>query len=552
MKKITISQRIIFLSSILTILAGVITFVSYRGINQVSETYQGILENNTKKQLITQDIFLQFREARINALLSVADGASDLTKTTSMSNIDKAIEQVKVLLTEYEKTPFSNEEQIIYQTVKKDWNAYRDILEKIKNYHASKIDDKPLLYSIVHGECPKAADKLKTAFNELVDHHHKSINQSKIIANDQYSHATKFSLTLAISAIFFGLIVTFLTNRFTKKALSQVVNKVTEVTGKLNSASSELSSSSQQLATSAQQQASSTEEISSNLEEVTGMVGSTIKQADETVRLSKEISKLVDSGSESMELLEKSVAEIAESNQKVEKLVALIEEIGKKTEIIDEIVFQTRLLSFNASVEAERAGEHGRGFAVVAQEVGNLAQMSGKSAYEISEIVKKSVKEAEEVAAVNKSKVIQGVESSKQTSSKLKSIHQVAKEINSAVVEVLRAAEEQNVGIKQINTNVQLISQSTQENASSAESMYVGSQVLTDQSKSLEKSVEELQVLVHGEAEHIEKQESVKVVPHNVIEISKSPVKTSGTKPSLKQAIGQNFHNEDDDHWDKL
>ena len=552
MKKVTISQRIIFLSSILTILAGLISFVSYKGIRDVTATYQEILENSTTKQLITQNIFLSFRDARINALLSVADGASEITKSTSITNIDHAIKEVSSLIGLYEMRPMTEDEKVLFNTVKLNWAEYKDILEKIKNYHITKTENKVLLYSIVHGECPKAADKLKLSFNVLVNFHNKNIDESKNKASTQYQDTLSFTLTLASVAILFGVIVTLLISRFTKNALAQVVSKVTEVTEKLNSASSELSSSSQQLATSAQQQASSTEEISSNLEEITGMVGSTIKQADESVKLSKEISKLVDSGNESMEALERSVAEIADSNQKVEKLVSLIEEIGKKTEIIDEIVFQTRLLSFNASVEAERAGEHGRGFAVVAQEVGNLAQMSGKSAFEIGEIVKKSIKEAEEVASLNRSKVISGVESSKQTSSKLKSIQNVAKEINTAVIEVLRASEEQNVGIKQINTNVQLISQSTQENASSAESMYVGSQVLKDQGNNLEKSVCDLQNLVYGKSFKIRNSNENEQVQNLKNRSQKHSSVIVKNQKIVKSAIGQNFHNEEDDHWDKL
>ncbi|NCQ16281.1 chemotaxis protein, partial [Candidatus Falkowbacteria bacterium] len=74
-----------------------------------------------------------------------------------------------------------------------------------------------------------------------------------------------------------------------------------------------------------------------------------------------------------------SMDRISESNQDIASLVFAIEEIAEKTKIIDDIVFQTKILSFNASVEAERAGEFGRGFSVVAQEVSNLAKMSGRA-----------------------------------------------------------------------------------------------------------------------------------------------------------------------------
>ncbi len=58
--------------------------------------------------------------------------------------------------------------------------------------------------------------------------------------------------------------------------------------------------------------------------------------------------------------------------------------------MINSIVFKTQMLSFNASIEAARAGAQGKGFAVVAAEVGRLADLSGKAASEISELLQSS------------------------------------------------------------------------------------------------------------------------------------------------------------------
>ena len=56
--------------------------------------------------------------------------------------------------------------------------------------------------------------------------------------------------------------------------------------------------------------------------------------------------------------------------------------------MIEEIVLATKLLSFNASLEAERAGEHGRGFMVVAGEVGKLSKSTNSSLEEIETVAK--------------------------------------------------------------------------------------------------------------------------------------------------------------------
>ncbi len=98
-----------------------------------------------------------------------------------------------------------------------------------------------------------------------------------------------------------------------------------------------------------------------------------------------------------------SSAQVNASNAGLEKILSLVKSIGDKTQIINEIVFQTKLLSFNASVEAARAGEHGNGFSVVASEIGKLARMSGSAALEISDLLKNGSAQIETIIAESRS-----------------------------------------------------------------------------------------------------------------------------------------------------
>src|SRR6056297_538175 len=68
---------------------------------------------------------------------------------------------------------------------------------------------------------------------------------------------------------------------------------------------------------------------------------------------------------------------LEDSISSLEDIKGIVEQIKKKTAVINDIVFETQLTSFNASIEAARAGQHGKGFAVVAEEVGKLARLSG-------------------------------------------------------------------------------------------------------------------------------------------------------------------------------
>ena len=86
-----------------------------------------------------------------------------------------------------------------------------------------------------------------------------------------------------------------------------------------------------------------------------------------------------------------------------DKKTESMEEINEQTSsiadaitVIDQIAFQTNILSLNAAVEAATAGEAGKGFAVVAQEVRNLASRSAEAAREIKALVENANSKADE------------------------------------------------------------------------------------------------------------------------------------------------------------
>lgn len=103
--------------------------------------------------------------------------------------------------------------------------------------------------------------------------------------------------------------------------------------------------------------------------------------------------------------LESGISNLLEESRSLETVSSSFKVIFDKIKLIDEIVFQTKLLSFNASVEAERAGEAGRGFSVVAQEVGKLALMSGESSKEINSLIGSSQKTSDVLINAIQSKV---------------------------------------------------------------------------------------------------------------------------------------------------
>jgi len=131
--------------------------------------------------------------------------------------------------------------------------------------------------------------------------------------------------------------------------------------------------------------------------------------------------------------------------------------INDAISVIDQIAFQTNILSLNAAVEAATAGEAGKGFAVVAQEVRNLASRSAQAAAEIKSIVEKANAKALEGKSIS-DKMIEGYghlnENISNTIELIKNVEQ--------------ASKEQQIGIQKINSTINSLDDQTKQNASIA------------------------------------------------------------------------------------
>ena len=376
------------------------------------------------------------------------------------------------------------------------------------------------------------------------------------------NHLSYFVLAMVVFSIIIISILGVVIGNYISSPISKASTNLSKYTDVIRTSSKDLSNSSNMLSGLAASQASSITETAASLEEVSAMVKNNSEQSELSVSHAKEVFDLASRGTDSIHRMQAAIDTILQSNEEIKKLVEIISQIGEKTEIIDEIVFQTKLLSFNASVEAERAGEHGRGFAVVAQEVSNLALTSGKASAEIASIVKSSISDAKKITDDNQKKVEVGVEITNEAAKILSTIESAAKELKEQASQISSASKEQASGVDQINVAITQLDNDTQQNTQAAGNNADAASKLQGVVTEIEKTISFLASFV-GNATVAQHTASTKLPPNNkqgVYEIKEFRNKKANQanvvshQEPLSKAVGQDHHagSSSDDGWESI
>ena len=203
----------------------------------------------------------------------------------------------------------------------------------------------------------------------------------------------------------------------------------------------------QLLSTSSNEAAAALEQTAAALEEITSNISNNTHNVVCMSNYANELSQSANSGAK---LAGETTLSMDEINIQV---MAITEAIS----VIDQIAFQTNILSLNAAVEAATAGEAGKGFAVVAAEVRSLASRSADAAKEIKTLVENATQKANH-GKVIADEMIHGYQTLNENINKTLEL----------IKDVEMASKEQSSGIEQINHAVAQLDQQTQQNASIA------------------------------------------------------------------------------------
>ncbi len=242
---------------------------------------------------------------------------------------------------------------------------------------------------------------------------------------------------------------------------------------KVNSGVSSLAGGARVLAENSNSEADTIKEIYSLVSSINDKVSENAELTGEMKRLSGKAVLNVAHGTESMEKLSVAIADIRRASQEIQSMAKLI----------DDIAFQTNILSLNAAVEAARAGAAGKGFAVVADEVRNLATKSAEAAGNAVQLVDQSA------AAVET-----GVQLNAMVCTYLDDVRVSVDEVSRLAGRIAASTEDQARQISTVNEGLSSITDTIQSNAATAEESAASSAELAGQAQILEEQMSNFRI----------------------------------------------------------
>lgn len=309
------------------------------------------------------------------------------------------------------------------------------------------------------------------------------------------------ALLLAILAWLPSALVSLVVSRSLRTSFTASVDRLRREAESAIGSSARLATTAQTVSANTTEQAAAIHETGASISQMASMVARTSGQARDSQTVATRVADKSADGCRVIERMVDAMGAIEHSAEDLQTIHGIIQQIAVKTRVINDIVLKTQLLSFNASIEAARAGQQGRGFAVVAEEVGSLARSSGQAAKDISELIGTSQSQVSDIVNQIIGRVADGRQVSEQARTIFGEITTDITTITAQVEAVCDAAQEQQMGIDQIAKAMVQMDQTTQASSGVAQVAATLSDQLRDTSGKLSGIARDFDRIVRGENE---------------------------------------------------
>ena len=256
--------------------------------------------------------------------------------------------------------------------------------------------------------------------------------------------------------------------------LSGLVTEVHRSGIQVNTSVNEIAATARQQHATATEIAATTTEIGATSKEIAATSKVLVKTITEVAGVADQSATLAGSGQAGLTRMEETMRQVMEAAGSINaKLSVLNEKAGSINQVvttITKVADQTNLLSLNAAIEAEKAGEYGRGFAVVATEIRRLADQTAVATSDIDQMVR-DIQSAVTAGVMGMDKfseeVRRGMHDVQQVSAQLTQIIQNVQALAPRIESVNEGMQAQSTGAEQITEALAQLSDAAQQTVES-------------------------------------------------------------------------------------
>jgi methyl-accepting chemotaxis protein WspA len=294
-------------------------------------------------------------------------------------------------------------------------------------------------------------------------------------------------LAMLIAVVFSTMLVT---------DLSRLIGQVQKSGVQVNSSATEIAATSKQQQATVTEIAATTAEVGATASRISATSKELARTMAELSEVADQTSTLAQGGQGGLQRMESTMGQIGAASDLINSRLALLSEkatnIGMVVTTISKVADQTNLLSLNAAIEAEKAGEHGRGFAVVAREIRRLADQTAVATFDIEQIVKEMQSAVSAgVMGIDKfaDEVRRGREAIGEVTTQLTEIIAQVQTLPPSFESVNEGVQSQSISAAQISEALAQLSVASQQTADSLRQSSMAIDQLNDASRGLQSGV---------------------------------------------------------------
>jgi methyl-accepting chemotaxis protein WspA len=413
----------------------------------------------------------------------------------------------------YEATIIGGEEVERFQRMNTTYSAYLTKLEEILRLSRAQKDKEA--YDLYDQRLQPAFRKFLDGVNDDVEYNKKAAENSVKKLNSAAAESKVVLIIGIILSFILGVLICYSVVRAIKQPLAKMIDlmsdirtgnftrrlalrrndelgeladgfdrmsdDLTDLVGQVQRSALQVASSVTEIATTAREHqasssetASATSEIGATSKEIAATSKVLLKTINDVTEGAEQTANLAGTSQSGLTRMEATMRQVMEAGAAVNAKLGVLNEkasnINQVVTTITKVADQTNLLSLNAAIEAEKAGEHGRGFAVVATEIRRLADQTAIASYDIEQLVKE-MQSAVSAGVMGMDKfseeVRKGVQEVGQVSEQLAKVIGLVQALTPQFETVNEGMHSQSAGAQQISEALAQLTESAQQTVDS-------------------------------------------------------------------------------------